>query len=241
MDVRIKSACGLQFKATPAEGIVEGYAATWDRDLGGDRYEKGAFAGVIARDLPHGRIKIYREHRAAVGLPVELKEDDAGLWVSGKIEPGDSVDGDETLNLAARGVYDSFSVAWRPAAGGVRFTKEAAGRTRVISEVERLGHIGILANPMNPGARIESVKGQQPLIDYEKKSLFALADALHHLAAVEEIRRWAELSDDEAAMARELLEHMADASEAIKARLPTNPADLAGLLEAARQLKSLAN
>ncbi len=96
---------------------------------------------------------------------------------------------------------------------------------------------------MNPKAAIQSVKerGQMPLVDYEKKNLFELAEAMQCLAAVEAIRRWAELSPEEAEIARELVEHMAAASEEIKSHLKdtTHVSDSA-LAEAARALKDVA-
>lgn len=234
-----KAACGLGFKARALDGVIEGYAATWDRDLGQDRYVKGAFRDVISRDLPANRIKIYREHKAAIGIPTDLHEDDTGLWVEAKIVPGDSVDGDETLNLAKASVYDAFSVGWKADPSAVTFVTEGGQRTRVISRVAMLAHVGVLADPMNPAALVHGVKGQGVLFDTEKKSLHALAEALMHLAIAEEIRRWAELDEDEAAIAQQVLDQMAAASEEIKARLPARPAGDNAMLEAARQLKAL--
>lgn len=224
MEIEHKAACGIQFKANDDghEGVISGYASTWDRDLGRDRFEKGAFKDVVQRDQPEGRIKIFREHKTAIGLPAKLREDDVGLWVEAKVEPGDTVDGDETIKLSARGVYDSFSVAFKVDPSSVRRIVEGGVSTRVIGRVAELPHIGILPDPMNLAAVITSVKnhGQQPLIDYEKKGLFSLAEILMHLAIAADIESWSELSDEEVAVATDVIARLAEASEAIKSRLP---------------------
>lgn len=247
MEIEHKAACGLQFKANDAEheGVISGYASTWDRDLGRDRFEKGAFRDVIQRDQPEGRIKIYREHKAAIGLPVQLREDDIGLWVEAKIVPGDSVDGDETTRLSASKVYDAFSVCWKADPSSVRRVVEGGVSTRIIGRVADLPHIGILADPMNLAAVITSVKGQQPLIDYEKKGLFALSEILFHLAIAADIQSWSELSEEEVAVAESVITQLAEASEAIKSRLPkaeikTSNRQIDNLLGVAQEIKELA-
>jgi len=245
-----KSAVSAEFKVTAAEGIVEGYAATWDRDLGGDRFEKGAFRDIIKADFPQNRIKIYREHRQAIGLPVELKEDGEGLFVRAEIVPGDTVDGDETLNLADRKVYDAFSVCWVPDRKTLRIENNGGERTRVIPKVAALPHIGILADPMNPQAVVTAVKSVEPIEILERldkiealikpadpvqlKTLWDLVAGVDALAVLEGIRQWGELTEDEAAMARELIDHLVSITEEAEKRLPSCrqeiPPGLTGLL-----------
>ncbi len=158
--IEFKSASPLEFKADITEGIISGYASTWERDEGGDRIEKGAYAQVIENDLPRNRIKIYREHDVPIGLPQDLREDDTGLWIEAKVVPGDTVDGDETLRLADSKVYDAFSIGWVGDPSAMRFAKEGGLRTRVISNIIRLPHVGILDDPMNTGALVQGVKSE---------------------------------------------------------------------------------
>ncbi|MCP3961287.1 MAG: hypothetical protein GY719_25860 [bacterium] len=233
-----KQATALDFKVDGTEGIVEGYAATWDRDLGGDRYESKAF-DELAEEFSRGalRTKAYREHFAAVGLPEELKPDAKGLFIKARIVPGDTQDGDETLKLAARGVYDAFSVAWKGDPSEMRIVTENGQRTRVIGRVVALPHVGILADPMNPEAQVTAVKGDGGRLDRvlaelgeikaglapapaQLKSLWDLSDALEHMAILEGIRMWGELTTEQAEQARELIDHLVAITEETKRHLP---------------------
>ena len=68
-------------------GEFSGYAAVFDTvDDGGDVIEKGAFTKTIAENFD--RIKILSQHQdfdLPIGKPLELREDDKGLFIRAKI------------------------------------------------------------------------------------------------------------------------------------------------------------
>lgn len=70
------------------KGFFEGYASTFSVDLQGDKIEKGAFKKTIKdwmgeKRWPH----IYWEHniRDVIGVCLDMKTDDKGLWIKGKL------------------------------------------------------------------------------------------------------------------------------------------------------------
>lgn len=240
--VEFKSASQLEFKADGPEGIVRGYASTWDRDLGGDKVLKGAFEEVIERDFPKGKIKIYREHSIAIGLPEVMKEDDTGLWIEAKIVPGASQDGDETIAHAVSGVYDAFSIAYVPDSSATKVNFKNGRRERDIGNFLRLPHTGILDGPMNEGAVIEEAKGgtpsilallqeikallepqpeQQPLpLVTEIKDFWDLGRAFDARATLEAIRQWGDITDEEAEEAHEIIDWLRATADEAEKRLP---------------------
>lgn len=235
--------CRVEFKVNADEGLISGYAATWDLDLCYDRFVPGAFRDAIAEYMPKNQIKIYRRHDVAVGVPETLREDDRGLWVDARVRPGDSLAGDETLRLAKSGVYDSFSVKYAVDPEKTTYKIEDGKRVRVIGRVRRLPHIGILDDPMNPEAQIHAVKGQGQIVDHDKKSLHLLAEAMEHLAVVEDIRRFAALTDDEAAIARRILRQMREAGAALEEAVGGESQDdneaMVGFMAAVEEFRSL--
>ena len=110
------------------EGSFSGHAALFDRvDRAGDVFRRGAFG---ARTVP-----LLREHRGGPIGSVSVCEDDVGLFVEG----------------AAEGVRvgDGLSV-------GYRATRVRQGARREILAVE-LVEVSLVAIPMQPGARVETI------------------------------------------------------------------------------------
>ena len=106
---KVKHALPLQMKADTDRRIISGYASVFDvLDSYGDVVRRGAFSETIEerfRKVP--RIKMLWQHRPdlPIGLPVDMKEDRKGLWVSGKVS--ETRLGDESLRLISDGVVDS--------------------------------------------------------------------------------------------------------------------------------------
>lgn len=148
----------------------EGLAATWDRDLGGDIIEKGAFRKTIREWKKSGRIlPLLDSHnwfsvRDTVGKLIAAEERDEGLWTKWLIVPG--TDGDEILARLRsddeHGAFiDSMSIGYRPVKfkiidpGEEDKEEEFSEPTRLLQEIE-LHEVSLVLFPMNPAARIDS-------------------------------------------------------------------------------------
>lgn len=127
----------LTFKAqhkaeTDDEGILEGYAAAFDNiDDGGDIIRQGAFERTIKENFD--RIKVCLQHGEGIALPIgkplELREDDNGLYIKAKIV--DTNDGRDAKVLIKEGILTEMSIGYDP----IEF-KENSDGTREIFDVE---------------------------------------------------------------------------------------------------------
>lgn len=112
-------------------GIFEGYAATFSEmpDAYKDIIERGAFTKTL--NERGNRIKILWHHdvREPIGKPLEIKEDNKGLWVKGKLSLGVQR-AREVLHLMKDGVITELSIGYdaikAPVIDGVRRLKEIA-------------------------------------------------------------------------------------------------------------------
>lgn len=149
----------------PAEGLVlregrviEGYASLFgQRDQGGDVVLKGAYAASLKRLAAGGRaVKMLWQHDPAqpIGIWDEVREDQRGLWVKGRILT-DVAQGREAAALVAAGAIDGLSIGYRT----LRAAKAADGR-RHLAELE-LWEVSLVTFPMLPQARV-SAKGDDP-------------------------------------------------------------------------------
>ena len=123
-----------------------GYAALFDRpDKGGDIIRQGAFARALERA---GEVPLLWQHKpgAVIGRIEHLSEDQRGLRVIAAV--GDA----RASRLLGGGKVDGLSFGYR-----VREAKEAAGMRELI-ELE-LVEVSLVANPMQPKARVHAVEG----------------------------------------------------------------------------------
>jgi len=92
------------------ERIVEGYASTFNKDQVEDMIHAGAFTKSINERFPAGKIKLLYQHSTPIGMPIEMREDEKGLFVKARISK--TRQGDEALQLAKDGVVDRFSIGF---------------------------------------------------------------------------------------------------------------------------------
>jgi HK97 family phage prohead protease len=110
--MRIKS---LPFEVKAADAAkreIEGYAAAFmNVDSWGDRIMPGAFTKTIQENA--SRIKVAWQHDSwdVIGKPLELKEDEIGLFTRSYISKTQR--GDEALTLAKDGVITEMSIGYR--------------------------------------------------------------------------------------------------------------------------------
>ncbi len=147
------------------EGEFSGYAAVFDNvDDSGDVIEKGAFAKTISEDFE--RIKILSQHQDCelpIGKPLELREDEKGLFVRAKIS--DTQKGRDIRTLLKDGVLNELSIGY----DAVDAYYDNVTRTRHLKEL-RLWEISIVTWAMNELAQIEEVKSFAEKFQFEVKS-----------------------------------------------------------------------
>ena len=146
-------------------GEFSGYAAVFgNRDDGDDVIEKGAFAKTIIRDFD--RIKILSQHdetELPIGKPLELREDDKGLFIRGKIS--DTQKGRDIRTLLKDGVLTELSIGY----DAVAFDYDSKQGIRHLKEI-RLWEVSVVTWAMNDEAKIDEVKSLVEDLKLEVKS-----------------------------------------------------------------------
>ena len=136
----------------------EGYAVTWANvNSHGERFEKGAFADLIASGK---QVHMYYNHAymdwltgnsaKRIGKWVELVEDDTGLLVKGELTPNMSQSNDVAAMLA-HGTVDGLSIAFYEP-NPIDVYQDNTG-ARVIKRVD-LYEISVVDEPSDQTARI---------------------------------------------------------------------------------------
>jgi HK97 family phage prohead protease len=145
----------LEIKQITDSGEIEGYAATYDIDLGLDRIEPGAF-GTLRRK---SRIPMLWQHTSdePIGVWSDFSEDKNGLFVKGSLNLSrDSGQADVPLAwkaraLAKQGAVTGLSIGFF----AIDFRYE--GDIRVLEKVDII-ETSLATFPMNPKAQVVDVK-----------------------------------------------------------------------------------
>lgn len=158
--------------------VIEGYASVFGvADQGGDVVLAGAYGRSLRALSAEGRrVKMLWQHDPAepIGVWDELREDQRGLWVKGRLLP-DVGRGREAAVLIAAGAIDGLSIGYRT----VTAQKDAKGR-RLLQELE-LWEVSLVTFPMLPVARV-AAKGEAPGADDLRGLAAALDEARRTLA-----------------------------------------------------------
>jgi HK97 family phage prohead protease len=141
----------FEYKADSSLRTFEGYASTWDKDLGGDQIIPGAFKKTIMERFPRNKIKVLWQHNEPLGIPTHMEEDSKGLYVKGYISKTRL--GDEALELMKDKVVDQMSIGYDV----VDDDLSEDGSTRFLKQLV-LYEFSPVTFPMNPQADIVSVK-----------------------------------------------------------------------------------
>ena len=157
MNYEIKNptkSCEFKFKGNK-EGEFSGYASVWNgNDLVNDTIEKGAFSGSIEKQMP--KMFFNHDHRfVPVGDWIEAKEDDSGLFVSGKIDMNHR-DGPTIYSGLLRKAVDGLSIGFEMNKEDFE-TKDDGGR--IIKRCD-LVEVSIVSFPCDESARIADVKSR---------------------------------------------------------------------------------
>lgn len=136
--------------------VVEGYASLFGRkDQGGDVVLPGAYgASLKALGASGRRVKMLWQHDPAspIGVWDEVREDERGLWVKGRILT-EVERGREAAALLAAGAIDGLSIGYRT----LKAERDGKG-VRQLAEVE-LWEVSLVTFPMLPEARVQA-KGE---------------------------------------------------------------------------------
>lgn len=182
----------LQIKARKFDsesGIFEGYASVFGNlDSDGDIVDKGAYANFLADDWSRVKILIlHNDQLLPIGKPLEMYEDDIGLYLKAKIS--DTSMGLDVRQLLKDKVLDELSIGYM-----VLDSYMDTDGNRHLSELE-LQEISIVTWAANGLAKILEVKSQD--INAEN----ANPDILLQVAAILEqqaklLRKCAEAKSD---------------------------------------------
>ncbi|MDV7145095.1 HK97 family phage prohead protease [Tropicimonas sp. TH_r6] len=164
--------CQLEATLTVTDGAtIEGYASLFGlKDQGGDVVQPGAYqASLKVLTEKERRVKMLWQHDPAqpIGVWDEVREDERGLWVKGRILT-DVEKGREAATLIEAGAIDGLSIGYRTK----RAEKDGQGR-RLLHDLE-LWEVSLVTFPMLPEARVGS-KGES--LD-EPDPMKELAEAL---------------------------------------------------------------
>lgn len=149
-------------KEPDADGQFEGYASVFGVvDQGLDVVERGAFT----KSLGSGRkVKMLWQHdpQKIIGVWDEIREDERGLYVKGRLLKGVKL-AEEAMVMLRAGALDSMSIGYRT----VEAMAEGAGRVRKLMEVE-LHEVSLVTFPMLPDAKVTDVKSIMTERDFER-------------------------------------------------------------------------
>lgn len=155
--------CSVEMKAVDTDdenmGMFEGYGSVFNNtDLGNDVIMPGAFTKSLNKTGPKG-VKLLYQHKTdmPIGVFESIEEDKRGLKVRGKLALKTQL-GREAYELMKMGALDGLSIGFRVSPKGQSY--DAKGKRRMIKEVE-LMEISLVTFPMNPKAKIRSVKGAE--------------------------------------------------------------------------------
>ena len=133
------------------DDVIEGYASLFGlTDQGGDAVLPGAFAASLKRLATKGdKVRMLWQHDPTkpIGVWDEIREDERGLWVKGRLLP-EVAQAREATALIRAGAIDGLSIGYRT----VRAERDQKGRRQLI-EVD-LWEVSLVTFPMLPEAKV---------------------------------------------------------------------------------------
>ena len=136
------------------ERTVSGYISTWDIDQVDDIIHKGAFLKSINERFPLNKIKFLSQHDTLIGKPLEMYEDDNGVFVKAYISQ--TTRGNDDLQLVKDGALDCFSIGFSIPGGKYEIDEKGV---RHIYEVKLL-EFSLVTFPANEAAKVVDIKNQ---------------------------------------------------------------------------------
>jgi HK97 family phage prohead protease len=137
-----------------ADGTVEGYASLFGEiDQARDMVMPGAFRQTL-KVRGAGRVRMLFQHDPAepVGIWLELREDERGLFARGRLSP-EVARARELYALVKANAIDGLSIGFKTVKGRL----DPRTRIRKLDQVD-LWEISIVTFPLLAGARVRAVK-----------------------------------------------------------------------------------
>lgn len=133
--------------------VIAGHASLFGaEDQGGDIVQRGAYAASLARLAKAGHgVKMLWQHDPTrpIGVWDEVREDDRGLFVRGRLLLEVQAAREAHVLLEA-GAIDGLSIGYRTLRA-----EKAAGGQRLLHEIE-LWEVSLVTFPMLPQARVQA-------------------------------------------------------------------------------------
>lgn len=146
-----------EIRAVNDEGVFEGYIAVWgSTDAYNSRFAKGAFKKTLQER--GDKIKVFYNHEQLVGRSLEIREDDYGVFVRGKINL-EVPAGQEAFAFMKDGTLDGLSFGFRA------IKQRYVEGVREITEV-KLYEYGPVVFPANDDAAITDVRNDSGPTEY---------------------------------------------------------------------------
>lgn len=140
-----------EVRATGDDGEFEGYIAVWGTvDTYNSEFRPGAFDKTLRER--GDRIKVFFNHQMLVGKPLEIREDDYGVFVRGKLNLNVGAAAD-VYSFMKDGTLDTLSFGFKT----VR--QQYVRGVRQITEV-KLFEFGPVVFEANPQAQITNVRSE---------------------------------------------------------------------------------
>lgn len=170
----------------PADGIVEGYASTFDRepDSYGDVIAPGAFADTLARWRETGKpIPLLYGHSTEdpeynIGKVVEAYEDERGLFVRCEFD-ADNPKAQYVRKLVQQGRLYQFSFAYQVLDAGT-VELESGIEAYELRKLD-LFEVSLVQIPANQHAEVTEVKSGQPEVKAGRRNSKADEDELRRI------------------------------------------------------------
>jgi len=137
------------------QGTFEGYASIFgNEDNHGDIVLKGAFTDTLKETKP--KLLYQHDPRKPVGVFDEVREDDKGLYVKGRLLLENSLAKD-VYALIKGGAISGISIGYQT----VKSRWDEENEVRYLEKV-KLYEASIVTFPANESATVENVKSEQP-------------------------------------------------------------------------------
>ena len=181
----------FEVKEVSEDGHFEGYASTFgnvDSDM--DIIERGPFSDSLAKYKSKAKLpKLLWQHnpQEVIGVYEEMREDDRGLYVKGRLLK-DVSKGREAYALLSAGAMDGMSIGFQTIEA---IFEGASNSIRKILKVD-LWEVSLVTWGANPEALVTDVKGVKTERDFERflrdsgySRKEATAIALHGFKAID--------------------------------------------------------